>query len=333
MAASEATPTARLVLGADAAAAGVRRQDARLCGPGTLDAGVTEGRVVLCERGGVGRVDKSAAVAAADGVGMVLANSGGDRLVADLHAVPTVHLDAADARRLRQWYAAHPRRGVRLVPSPVRAAPLRMLGFSASGAADAAVPKPDLVAPGDGVLGAVPDGGWDFIGGTSAAAAYASGAAARLLAARGWSATAVRSALATTAEPVPGAGVLSAGAGRVRPTTAERPGLVLALDARDYRRWAEGRLAALNTPGLLARRQGVLTRTVTNVGREARYFSTSVDGFGPGSVRVTPAAVRLDPGESARLRIAVLPGAAGSGAVVLRGATGSVTRLPLVVTR
>lgn len=332
MASTRPSPDARLVLAADAAADGVRRQRARLCAPGSLDAGVVAGRVVLCERGGVGRVDKSAAVAAADGVGMVLANAGGERLAADLHAVPTVHVSAADARRLVQWHDQDPRRTLRLQPLPVQEAPPRVLGFSRGGAADAATLKPDLVAPGEGVLAAVPDG-WDFLGGTSAAAAWTSGAAARLLALRGWSATAVRSALVTTAEPLPGAGVLASGAGRLRAGAAEQPGLVVPVDARDYRRWAEGARTGLNTTALLVRGPGTTVRTVSNVGRQARYFSTGTEGFAPGTVRVTPAALRLDPGESARIRVRVTPAAAGDGFVVLRGGAGSTTRLPLLVSR
>ena len=60
--------------------------------------------------------------------------------------------------------------------------------------------KPDLVAPGSGVLSAVP-GGWDFRDGTSMAAAHVAGAAAVLVAARpGWEAWQVRSAIVNTAE-------------------------------------------------------------------------------------------------------------------------------------
>lgn len=42
--------------------------------------------------------------------------------------------------------------------------------------------KPDLVAPGERIYSTVPDGGWDFLDGTSMAAPYVSGAAAMLMA-------------------------------------------------------------------------------------------------------------------------------------------------------
>ena len=49
--------------------------DARVCAPGSLDARAVHGAVVLCERGGVPRVEKSRTVRLADGAGMVLVNT------------------------------------------------------------------------------------------------------------------------------------------------------------------------------------------------------------------------------------------------------------------
>lgn len=333
MAATSPSPRARLVSGAEAAVPDASRTEASRCEPGSLDTAVVAGRIVLCERGGVGRIDKSRTVVEADGVGMVLVNAGPAGLEADLHAVPTVHLSAADARRLEAWSARHPRGSVVLTPRPVTSAAARVPTWSGTGDASAAYPKPDVVAPGDGVLGAAGEG-WQFLSGTSAATAWVSGTAARLRSERGWSATAVRSALVTTAEPIPD-GILSAGAGRVRPQEVDNPGLVLGIEPEDYRRWLEGRQASLNTPALVARREGVLTRVVTNVSRSARYFSTSAVGFTRHEVRVTPAALRLGPGESARITVRVTPGDGlqEDGAVLLRGGAGTRTRLPLLVTR
>ncbi len=336
-AATERSPRARLVRGADAAAPGATREQARRCVPGSLDTALVADRIVLCDRGGVGRVDKSQAVAAADGVGMVLAETGGatGALEADLHAVPTVHLDAAGASRLRSWAARHPRGAVVLVPRPVVDAAPEVPAWSGAGDPTAAHPKPDVVAPGDGVLGAVPDGsGWELLTGTSASAAWVSGVAARLRAERGWSASAVRSALVTTADPLP-VGVLRAGAGRVRQQSVSSPGLVLGLDPADYRRWLEGRRASLNTPALVVRRQGTVTRTVTNIGSRPRYVSTSVVGLDGRPVSVLPAAVVLGPGESHRItvRIGLGDGSQEDGAVLLRTGDGTRARLPLLVTR
>jgi hypothetical protein len=86
---------------------------------------------------------------------------------------------------------------------------------------------------------------------------------------------------------------------------------------------------------MVVRREGVLSRVVTNVGRRARYWSTSAVGFTRHPVTVSPAALRLGPGESARITVRVGPGDGSQedGAVLLRGGDGSRTRLPLLVTR
>ena len=115
----------------------------------------------------------------------------------------------------------------------------------------------------------------------------------------------MRSALSTTAAPLPG-DVLRSGAGRLRPDAAVRPGLVYEVDRDDYRAWLSGRRARrLNTPSvLLADGQRRVRRTITNILGRARYFSSSAVGFRR-DVSVTPAAVRLGPGESATFRSAV----------------------------
>ena len=146
----------------------------------------------------------------------------------------------------------------------------------------------------------------------------------------------MRSALVTTAQPLR-SGVLSAGAGRVRPGDTETPGLIYPLDAGDYRAWLEGRLTQLNTPSLLLRgSQDSAERTVTNVGRRARYFSSHAVGFRH-RVTVTPAALRLAPGESATFRVTVAGRGRAArlddGYVVWRGGAGTVTRIPVLISR
>ncbi|NYD56341.1 hypothetical protein BKA08_000579 [Nocardioides marinisabuli] len=343
MIADEAVGPSRWLRGADAAAPGATRQQASLCTPGSLDAARVADRVVLCERGGVGRTDKSAAVERADGVGMVLLNSGPDSVDADFHSVPTVHVGATDAGVVRRWARAHPDAKVRLVPRGARSLDLRVLGFSATGDPAGPVLKPDLVAPGAGLVGAAPTGAvgrrWDTQTGTSPATAWTSGTAARLLARRGWSATWVRSALVSTADAVPGASALASGSGRVRGQRALRPGLVHDLDLGDYRAWLEGALPAgepLNLPSvLLSGGRSTTTRTVTNAGTKARYFSSSTAGFEAHDVSVTPAALRLAPGESATYTVRVAGGTRTSddGYVLWRGGNGTRTRVPVQLTR
>ncbi|WP_041546780.1 S8 family serine peptidase [Nocardioides sp. JS614] len=340
MAAARVVGPARAVRAADAPATGSGRGAARVCTPGSLDAGRVAGRIVLCERGVVGRVDKSAAVELAGGVGMVLANVAPGDLVADFHRVPTVHVDRAAGRALAQWLAGHPDARIRLEPRGLVRTRARVVAWSSAGARSAPVLKPDLVATGVGVLGAVPpdgtDAGWDLLSGTSAAAAITSGGAALVLSRHeDWSPARVRSALATSARRLPGAPALRAGAGLVDPAAAVRPGLAYDVPVNDYRAWLDGRLAELNTPSIRIEGAGSVERTVTNVTSRRLYFSSAAAGFAHHQVRVTPAALRLGPGESATFTVTVAPGArrADDGWITWRGATGTRTRIPVLVSR
>ena len=55
---------------------------------GTLDPAKVSGKIVLCTRGTNPRVQKSATVKDAGGVGMILVNPSPNSLDADFHAVP-----------------------------------------------------------------------------------------------------------------------------------------------------------------------------------------------------------------------------------------------------
>lgn len=341
MAAARGVGPAGVVVGARVPAAGASRRDARLCTPGSLDAARVAGHVVVCERGGIGRVDKSAAVDLADGVGMVLVNAGPAGTVADFHRVPTVHVDAAAGRELLRWLGVHPDGRVRLEPLGADRHAPRVARWSSRGDPAGAVVKPDLVATGSGVLGAVPgEPGWDLAAGTSVATAATSGAAALLVARHpDWSPAVVRSALTTTARRVPGADVLAAGAGRLVADPGARPGLAYDVAAGDYRRWLSGTLAGdLNTPSIvLSGDADTAVRTITNVTGRRLYFSSHTSGFTRYQVRVVPAAVRLGPGQSASFTLTVgrtaTPQPDDDGWVTWRGATGTITRIPVLVTR
>ena len=333
---------ARAVLAEQAAVPGVAPRKARQCRPGTLDAALVADRVVVCDRGGIGRVDKSAAVEQVDGVAMVLLNTRPGAVHDDFHSVPTVHLPSTESRTLRTWLARHPRTEVRLSRTGSGDERHAVARWSASGDPRGGVLKPDVVARGGSVLGAsvTPEGpGWTLFSGTSAATAQVSGLAALVRGRHGdWPATRVRSALATTATAVRGAPVLRQGAGRARAVPV-RAGLVLDLDARDYRRrMRNGTLHQLNAPSLLlAGGRTTASRRITNVGQRAEYFSVAVDGFTAHRVRVTPLAVRLAPGESAEFRVVATgpgtPSGLDDGTITWRGARGSLTRIPVALAR
>ena len=344
MAAREASRPARLVLAARVPSAGTTASQSRYCLPGSLDAARVSGRIVVCERGRIGRVDKSEAVHRADGVGMVLLNTSRGQATADFHSVPTVHLTKDDGRLLRAWLRAHPGRRVELRPDGVARSPERLVAWTSSGDPTGAFLKPDVVATAVGVLGATPPSRlgrrWDLGSGTSVAAARTSGIAAALLSRHDWSAAEVRSALATTAGNVAGdPSLLRLGAGRTRAQAADRPGLVFGLDVAGYRSWLDGDVdgSDLNTPSALLRSNGSISRTVTNVGTRSMYYSSTAAGFVRHQVSVTPAAIALAPGESATFTVTVAgstgPQPLDDGWVTWLGANGNRVRIPVVIVR
>ena len=335
-----AVTTARVVSAGQAAAPGVRRRDARQCRAGTLDPRLVAGRIVVCERGGVARIDKSRSVAQADGVGMVMVNVRRGGVSADLHSVPTVHLDLRSARELRRWMRAHPRGRLSLSRDRDTRPTMRAAGWSAPGDPRGAVVKPDLVAAGDGALGAAPEStgsGWAVSSGTSTAAARTSGVVALLRSRHDWSADVVRSVVATTSRPLRGASVLAQGGGLLAgdvPSTH----LALEVDPASLRRaLEENEWQTVNAATVLLRGgRGTITRRVTNIGARAEYFSVRATGFRSHRVQISPLAVRLAPGESAAFRIQVTGPAGGrldDGQLVWLGARGSTTRVPVALTR
>jgi len=267
-----ALPAAPLRLAQDMAAAGISSDQANWCAPNSLDPSKAAGKLVVCDRGGiVTRLDKSAEVKRAGGIGMVLLNTDGSELDADWHTVPTVHLAVADRDAVRA-YAANSSAtggiGARYqVPGVV--APV-MAYFSSLGpnVASTNVMKPDLTAPGVSIIAsvaytqktqaenyAIRDGSMvppavaAAYDGTSMATPHVAGMAALLRQARpSWSPSAIKSALMTTATGVkladgsPDTNVDGFGAGHANPNGAVDPGLVYPAFHGDYMRFlcAEG---------------------------------------------------------------------------------------------
>jgi subtilisin family serine protease len=249
--ASLATPVgpALLIDSTTAALAGADPVKAALCyakidngGAAVLDPAKVAGKIVVCDRGVTGRVNKSVAVGEAGGAGMILVNTSINSLNADFHVVPTVHLQSTDRAAIKA-YAATAGATARInqatliynAPAPFTAS------FSSRGpllAGDGDLLKPDVIAPGQDILAAVAppgNGGRDFnvYSGTSMSAPHVAGLAALLKHLHpDWSPMMVKSALMTSASDVldgPNANslvIFRQGAGHVAPNKAADPGLV-----------------------------------------------------------------------------------------------------------
>jgi hypothetical protein len=355
-----------LVRGADVAAPGASVAAARICEIGALDSRRVQGRIVLCQRGTTARVDKSAAVEQAGGVGMILANATPDSLDADFHAVPTVHVDVVAARRINAYIDATDEPTAVLDPTASGAAEVPQVaefsGRGPSSATDGDVLKPDLTAPGVGVVAAVapPSGSdrlWDLASGTSVSTAHVAGLAALVASEKPtWSPAAIKSAMMTTAFDVEGpVRPFSQGAGHVDPTRFLDPGLVLDTDLGEYTSFLAGQGFAaadgsevadtpidgsdLNLPSIAV---GDLTgrvrvkRRVTNVSATTEAYAARVTGLDGIRASAEPRTLELAPGESATLTITfqVAPtatfGSYARGELVLTGLTHDV-RVPVAL--
>ncbi len=254
----------------DAAAAGNE-----LCLAGTLDPAKVTGTIVLCKRGGNGRIAKSAEVKRAGGIGMVLYNAVDvDTLFSDNFFVPTVMIDNTPGVSLKNWIAKSRNPVGLLINAGVGTAPFyspTMAYFSSRGENPTAgdIIKPDVTAPGVQVLAGntpKPSGGsqpsgelFQAIAGTSMSSPVVAGSYALLKQAhRDWSPAMAKSALMTTAytrvrdyDRVSQAGPFAMGAGMAllgQPGSrgsAFQPGLVYDAGFYDYLGFlcAEGREA------------------------------------------------------------------------------------------
>ena len=266
-----ALPAAPLIVSTAAVLAGSTTTNANLCisSPASLDPAVVSGKIVVCTRGNNARIDKSAAVLAAGGVGMILVDTGGG-LVAEAHSVPTVHVSVADGAAIK-LYAASTTATASLGAFGLgsKAAPI-MAGFSSRGPnqGDSNILKPDVTAPGVDVIAAVSSPGgstvaaatasrnaiaagtlipppdWASYQGTSMSSPHVAGISLLLKQANPtWSPAAIKSALMTTAYTTLNDGLTGAengllpwaqGAGHIDPNKAVDPGLVYDAGKLEY---------------------------------------------------------------------------------------------------
>ncbi len=282
--------------------------------------GTFSGEIVVCDHGGLGFMDplaQSGNALVGGAGGAVLANTFDFSVTPAGHLVPAVHLAFGQAQELRAWLSAGTGHTGRIQGTAVQSDPLNGdVVLSGSGGGLGGTIKPDVVAPGDAIL-AASTGHAEFAvaSGTSQSAAFASGAAALLIALHpDWTPSEVHSALMTTAattltDPIGPADVFARGAGRIELGAAARAGLVLdetvaAFAAADPE--LGGDPASLNLPLLacsFALDRCAWTRTVrSTLATASEWMATAAAPPGV-SLTVEPASFMLGPGEVQEIEV------------------------------
>ena len=362
--------TAAGLPGADAAAVARCYSATQNGGTPVLDPVKVAGKIVVCDRGVSARTDKSQAVKDAGGVGMVLVNVAFGSLNADLHSVPTVHLQSTD-RGAVKLYAASAGANATLNPSTLNTstpAPFTA-AFSSRGpllAADGNLLKPDLIAPGQDILASVAPPGnsgrsFDLYSGTSMSSPHIAGIAALFKELYpSWSPMAIKSALMTTGTDVldgPNTSstvIFRQGAGHVKPMAATNPGLVFDSGFVDWVGFLCGTqlrasfctsrgIPVLNPSDLnvasiaLGAMPGkqTITRRVTNVGGNAATYTPSVTGMAGFTVAFSPATLQIAPGETRAFsvsftRTSATVGSYRGGQLTLSDGAAHKVRIPIV---
>ena len=324
------TTAAPLVTSVSVKAAGATDSRAALCAAGTLDAAKAAGKVVLCNRGVVDRIEKGFEVKRVGGLGMVMANTSANSLNGDYHPVPAVHITHTDGALVRT-YAATAGATARIVPltaTELAAAPQvpEVTDFSSRGPSTTTggdILKPDITAPGNDILAAVAPPfhhgrSWDFVSGTSMSSPHIAGIGALMKAKHPtWLPSEIKSALMTSAgDTVSSANnPFAQGAGWVAPNRAANPGLVYPTTPNEYRQYMVSQGVQFNPPYdtltpisgsdlnqasiAVGRVAGVrtVTRRVRNVSGVAQTFkaTAALPGF---EVVVSPSTLKLAAGET-----------------------------------
>jgi subtilisin family serine protease len=297
------------------------------CTNSTAD-GAFAGRVVLCTRGGNGRVEKGYNVLQRGAVGMILINPVVQDVETDNHWLPAIHLTNDVGAQVRAYVTANP--GAMATIASGTASPDQgdvMAAFSSRGGPGQSlgVSKPDVTAPGVQILAghtptpndvaAGPPGElFQAIAGTSMSSPHVAGAGALLAALHPtWTPGQIKSALMITAETrvVKEDGTTPTtpfddGSGRIDLTDAGNPGFTIDATGAEY----VANAAALynsNYPSLyVPALAGGLTvqRTLKSVESRSRTYFTSVQSS-PGLKVKVPGKIVLGAGASKTIEITV----------------------------
>ena len=290
-------------------------------------AGTFTGKIVACERGGNGRVEKGYNVKQGGAAGMILYNPTLQDTETDNHWLPVVHL--ADGTDFKAFMAAHPE-----VTGTFTAGQKRngkgdvMASFSSRGPAGNFI-KPDVTAPGvqilagqtptpDSITGGPPGEYFMAIAGTSMSSPHVAGAAILMKAAHPtWTPGQIKSALMTTsitdvlkedektkADPFDmGAGRIDIGKSNLAPLSFDETAADYAALSADPVHAVDLNVPSINAPVL----PGQLTtiRTAKNVSGATATFKVSATSPGDSSISVTPSTFTLGNGKSQDIKVTI----------------------------
>ncbi len=319
------------------------------------------GKIVVCDRGDYGRVEKGKNVLLSGAVGYILINTAatGESTVADDHCLPAGHIGAQKGAVLRNWLTSGSGHRAKINGAAPRknSAGADVLANSSSrgplGNPDGVL-KPDVMAPGRSILAAYYRNPNDyvFLGGTSMASPHVAGAGALVKAINpSWGPDQIASALVLSASMELAkdsdfslANFHESGAGRVQTDQAALSGLYLAVSASDFEDANPAaptngdprqlNLSTITDPSCKASCE--FTRRVTD-SMGGGNWSVSVEG--DADISVTPSQFVLGNGASRTLTISVDTSSPSSfgvwnyGTVVLTNTNGNApdARIPLAV--
>jgi Subtilase family/PA domain len=275
-------------------------------------AGSATGKVVVCERGNNGRIDKGLRVLAGGAAGMILYNQSPEvtDLESDNHYLPAIQTQY-DSNAIANFVASHTNvLATWAQGTPTPSQPDEMASFSSRGPLGDWI-KPDVVAPGIQVLaGTTPepdqttaDNGppgnlFMAIAGTSMATPHSAGSAILVKAAHPtWTPEEIKSALMTSSvqdvveeDGTTPAGVFDDGAGSIRVDRAVNPTLVFNETYADFVAAGSDKLdrVDLNIPSIDETTfSGYLAtqRTAINVTRRSQNLSVQITE--PAGVTIT----------------------------------------------
>lgn len=319
-----------LTAGVTAATPIIRAEDipgyGKLCST-ELPAGAADGKVVACQRGVIGRVQKGFNVKAGGAVGMILYNLPLADTETDNHFLPTVHL--ADGTAFLAFLAAHPVATASWGAGEKRAGQGDVMAAFSSRGPGGQFLKPDITAPGVQILAGntptpdeVPSGPagqfYQAIAGTSMSAPHIAGSAILLKGLHNaWSPGAIKSAMMTTAavdvvkeDLVTPADPFDYGAGRVALAKAGDAPIVFDESADNMAATGPSPLTApeLNLPSInLPTMPGTVTvhRTATNLSGKAYAYTVKTNVPGGSSISVRPSSGKIGIGKSQTFAITV----------------------------